>query len=192
MLDEEDELNTNEVTTSGKPTPINWSNPIRRVRCKKTHWDSLRYRRNILRVVSMPNGQNATEGGSIGETITIRSKENTLLWLPMKQLVKVTTIKRKVRCHETIGWSIKWLHSEGRWSDWRNKPKKVSSERYNPMWHKEKMTNKKERWIHRDKSSLEEKSETVGARSDGLIGMTYTNQKDKKVIEGTQNTDGAK
>lgn len=54
------------------------------------------------------------------------------------------------------------------------------------------MTNRKERWIHQDKSSLEEKSETVGVRSDGLIGMTYTDQKDKKVIEGIQNIDGTK
>lgn len=42
-------------------------------------------------------------------------------------------------------------------------------------------------WIHQDKPSLEEESEMVGARSDGLIGVTYADQKNKKVIEGTQN-----
>lgn len=46
------------------------------------------------------------------------------------------------------------------------------------------MTNRKERKIHQDKPSLEEERETVGVRSDRLVGVTYVDQKDKKVIEG--------
>lgn len=76
---EEDELDANKVTSLGKPTIVDLRNPIRRTRCKKTHRDSLHYPRNIFRVVLMPDGQNATEGGSIRETITIRSKRNMLL-----------------------------------------------------------------------------------------------------------------
>lgn len=96
MLDEEDELNINKVTTLVKLMSIDQSSLIRRVRCLKTHRDSLRYQRNIFKVMSMPDGQNATKGGYIKETITIGRKGNTLLRCPMKQSVKVTPIKRKL------------------------------------------------------------------------------------------------
>lgn len=56
MPAEEDELAGNEVTTLGKPTPVDWSNPIRRVRYKKTHQDILCYQRNMFRAVLMPDG----------------------------------------------------------------------------------------------------------------------------------------
>lgn len=84
MLDKENELDTREVDYIGKAYTDRPKYPDKESKVQKTHRDSLRYRRNIFRVVSILDGKNAIEGGSIGETIAIGSKGNTLLRRPMK------------------------------------------------------------------------------------------------------------